>query len=611
VVLNTQPTANVTIGLSSADPTEGTVSTSTLTFTPSNWNVAQTVTVTGVNDFVDDGDIAYSIVTAAASSADANYNGLNAADVSVTNTDNDTAGITVSPTSGLVTTEAGGTATFTVVLNSEPTADVTIGLSSSDTTEGTVSSSSLVFTPANWNVAQTVTVSGVDDALLDGDIAYSIVTAAAASADSNYSGLNAADVSVTNTDNDASGFTVSPTSGLVTTEAGGTATFTVVLNTQPTANVMIGLSSNDTTEGTVSTTTLTFTPANWNVAQTVTVSGVDDFVDDGDIGYSIVTAAAVSADSNYNGLNAADVSLTNIDNDTAGITVSPTSGLVTTEAGGTATFTVVLNSEPTANVTIGLNSSDPTEGTVSSSSLTFTSANWNVAQMVTVTGVDDLLVDGNVAYSIVTAAALSSDSNYNGLNVADVNVTNQDNDPSRRPSRPVPPAGGPTPPAPPTNPILRAFAVQSDFIAVTTSANDGMNSGFRALPNAVMGTIGVDTLRGSLGDDVIIGLQGSDVLEGLLGADKFVYQANSDSSDTIVDFNKEQGDRIVLGELLRGNGYNGNSPITDEYIRFSPASNGGSFLQVDPDGVNPGQPINLVYFPGLTVSQLADPSIFL
>ena len=50
-----------------------------------------------------------------------------------------TAGITVSPTSGLVTTEAGGTATFTVVLTSQPTADVTIGLTSSDTTEGTVS----------------------------------------------------------------------------------------------------------------------------------------------------------------------------------------------------------------------------------------------------------------------------------------------------------------------------------------------------------------------------------------------------------------------------------------------------------------------------------------
>ena len=62
------------------------------------------------------GNVAYTIVTAAASSADANYSGLNAADVTVTNNDNDTAGITVTPTSGLVTTEAGGTATFTVKL---------------------------------------------------------------------------------------------------------------------------------------------------------------------------------------------------------------------------------------------------------------------------------------------------------------------------------------------------------------------------------------------------------------------------------------------------------------------------------------------------------------
>ena len=96
----------------------------------------QTVTVTGVNDDLDDGDIGYTIVTAAATSSDGNYNGLNASDVSVTNTDNDTAGITVTPTSGLTTTEAGGTATFTVVLNSQPTADVTIGLSSSNTAGG-------------------------------------------------------------------------------------------------------------------------------------------------------------------------------------------------------------------------------------------------------------------------------------------------------------------------------------------------------------------------------------------------------------------------------------------------------------------------------------------
>ena len=45
-------------------------------------------------------------------------------------------GITVTPTSGLITTEVGGTDSFTVVLDAEPTADVTIGISSSDLTEG-------------------------------------------------------------------------------------------------------------------------------------------------------------------------------------------------------------------------------------------------------------------------------------------------------------------------------------------------------------------------------------------------------------------------------------------------------------------------------------------
>src|SRR6185295_17650041 len=428
VKLNSQPTANVTIGLSSSNTAEGTVSPASLTFTAANWSTAQTVTLTGVDDFVDDGDIGYTIITAAASSADSNYSGLNPADVSATNSDDDTAGFTVTPTSGLTTTEAGGTATFTVKLNSQPTANVTIGLSSSNTAEGTVSPASLTFTAANWSTAQTVTLTGVDDFVDDGDIGYTIVTGAASSADSNYSGLNPADVSATNSDDDTAGFTVTPTSGLTTTEAGGTATFTVKLNSQPTANVTIGLSSSNTAEGTVSPASLTFTSANWNTAQTVTLTGVDDFVDDGDIAYTIITAAASSADSNYSGLNPADVSATNNDDDTAGFTITPTSGLTTTEAGGTATFTVVLNSQPTANVTIGLSSSNTAEGTASPASLTFTSANWNTAQAVTLTGVDDFVDDGDIGYSIVTAAAVSSDSNYSGLNPADVSATNSDDD---------------------------------------------------------------------------------------------------------------------------------------------------------------------------------------
>jgi subtilisin-like proprotein convertase family protein len=636
------------------------------------------------------------------------------------------AGIAVNPTSGLVTTEAGGTAMFTVVLTSVPSAGVTIGLTSSDTTEGTVSPASLVFTPANALTPQVVTVMGVDDPDVDGDQAYTIVTAPAVSTDPAYSGLNAADVSVTNTDDDVvtapviaaaggtlvtedcapgngaidpdetvtvslalvnagtaptldlvatllaiggvndpsgpqtygvltpgagpvgrpftftasgacggtlsatlhlqdgpddlgmvtfgfplgalgpggttsfanpaavtipasgtatpypssitvagltgtiakvtatlngfghafpddvdvllvapggqrmlllsdaggggavsnltltfddaapsalpdggplssgtwkpsayepasdtfpspappepygttlsvfagtdpngtwslyvrddfsggagslaggwslaittstpvcctpspAGITVSPTSGLVTTEAGGTATFTVVLNSMPTADVSIGLTSSDTTEGTVAPASLTFTPANALVPQTVTVTGVDDTVVDGTVGYSIVTAAAVSADPLYAGLDASDVSVANTDDDAAGITVSPTSGLVTTEAGGSASFTVVLRTVPAADVTIGLTSSDTTEGTVAPPSVTFTPGNALVPRTVTVTGVDDAVLDGNVAYSIVTAAAVSADPLYAGLNAPDVAVTNTDDEPA-------------------------------------------------------------------------------------------------------------------------------------------------------------------------------------
>ncbi|MGQ0835508.1 MAG: S8 family serine peptidase [Gammaproteobacteria bacterium] len=111
-----------------------------------------------------------------------------------------------------------------------------------------------------------------------------------------------------------------------------------------------------------------------------------------------------------------------------GILVTPTDGLATTEEGGSAQFTVALNSKPTSLVTVALSSSDTTEGTVSPASLTFTPANWNARQAVTVTGVDDPEVDGDVAYRIVTAPAASNDTGYNGLKGPDVLVINLDND---------------------------------------------------------------------------------------------------------------------------------------------------------------------------------------
>lgn len=118
-------------------------------------------------------------------------------------TDSVAAGITVTPTSGLVTTESGGTANFTVVLERYPTANVTLALTSSNLAEGAVAPASLVFTQANWNQPQTVTVTGVDDGVIDGDQAYTIVTGQAVSADPAYAGIDAPDVQVVNQDDEA------------------------------------------------------------------------------------------------------------------------------------------------------------------------------------------------------------------------------------------------------------------------------------------------------------------------------------------------------------------------------------------------------------------------
>ncbi|MFC5193172.1 hypothetical protein ACFPIK_15480, partial [Algoriphagus aquatilis] len=103
-------------------------------------------------------------------------------------------------------------------------------------------------------------------------------------------------------DNDNASFTITPNPAagatdngkLVTTEAAGplkTNTFTIVLDSQPSGNVIITLTGLDATEGSLSTTTLTFTSANWNVPQTVTVTGVDDSITDGDITYTLTATA--------------------------------------------------------------------------------------------------------------------------------------------------------------------------------------------------------------------------------------------------------------------------------------------------------------------------------
>ena len=252
-------------------------------------------------------------------------------------------GITVTPTNNLMTSQSGGTATFKVVLDLPPTANVTVNVSSSDTTEGTVDKSALSFTTSNWNVPQTVTITGQHDTVACGSVAYTIRLAPASSADARYNGIDPDDVFVMNVNNLTPGIAVNATH-FTTTDLGGTATVTVWLSKTPTANVFVPLVSSNTNVGRVSPTSLTFTPANYATPQTVTVTGTLDRLAEGDVAYTIGIGPAVSADSNYNALaNAPVVSGINLDTD-------PLAAPVAVSPGNNATN---VTAAPSLQVTVG------------------------------------------------------------------------------------------------------------------------------------------------------------------------------------------------------------------------------------------------------------------
>ncbi|HSD88556.1 MAG TPA: Calx-beta domain-containing protein [Kofleriaceae bacterium] len=421
VALNRRPTEPQIVTLTSGNVAEGTVSPATLTIEPDQWDVPVTVKVTGVDDKVDDDDRTFAVHVGAGDRG--------SGDVMVVNKDDDTAGVTVTPTTGLQTSEAGTTATFVVQLTSEPLGNVVIPVSSSRPGEGTVSVAMMTFTAQNWNAAQTITVTGVDDSIADDDQDFNVVLAPAASSDTKYNGFDPAEVSLKNLDNDIANFLVTPTVGLQTTESQGTASFTVKLLSQPLADVTISVTSDTPGEGTVSTGTLTFTSVNWNAPQQVTVTGANDNIADGPKTYHVVLDNVTTTDAGYATRDPSDVSLTNLDNDTAGAQVTLTGSSFTTEAGGDTTFDVVLLSQPLADVTFSVASGVATEGVADKASLTFTVDNWNAPQTVTVKGQDDLVDDGDQQYAVVIGAdAGYLDINGDPVDPADVSLVNKDND---------------------------------------------------------------------------------------------------------------------------------------------------------------------------------------
>lgn len=436
-VLQTRPMQDVYIrNFVSNDTTEATVEAVELVFTPNNWDVPQTVTVTGINDFSVD-DSTFQISADATVSNDPAYLGKPVPIITGTNVDDDVAGFTVVNLSGLTTTEAGGAVSFAVVMNTLPTNSVTIpSIVATPSTEGTVSPTSLTFAPGEWFTPKIITVTGVDDFIVDGSKTASVVTGAATSADTDYNGL-AGPVfpSITNTDDDVPGFVITTPGSLTISENGGALSFAIHLLSQPPPGFTVtltGISENHSITN-ASTSNLTFTNANWNVDQFVNITTNNNSIDEDTrtvtLQFGTVDTGG-SADPIYNSVTPpAQITILVTDDDTAGFTVTPVGGLVVHENGtpSTETFTVVLNSEPTNAVSVpSITSSNTSEITVSLASLNFTTGNWNTPQTVTITSVLDGSDDGDQNVNISFGNSSSTDSKYNSISIPAVTAINTD-----------------------------------------------------------------------------------------------------------------------------------------------------------------------------------------
>ncbi len=433
VQLSRQPLSPVDVTITTGDATEGTPQTATLQFTPTSWNVVQNVSIVGVDDAVVDGDVAYQI-NVAVTGGDPAFATATAQTVSLTNRDDDVVGVILGDTDNLQTNESGVTDTFTVRLRSRPTAAVRVAPASGDVGEVAVAPAVLTFTPENWQSPQTVTLTGVDDAVVDGPVTTTVSLGFSGSDDAAYAGLIVSPVSVVNADNDTPGVTLSRTDGLRVNEDGSrddavVDTFTVRLATPPTAPVTITVATDAPGTATATPQVLTFTADNFDQIQTVTVAGVDEMIDDGDTPFAVRLTAS-SADAVYDGLPIGSVTGLAIDDDESGIQVVG-DDLQVDETGTTATFSVVLTTQPTGTVTIPITSGDAGEVSVPTEPLIFTTDNWSIAQLVTVTGIADGVVDGDVAVTLSVGPASSEDAAFSGVVGQNVVVTNSNVDTSR------------------------------------------------------------------------------------------------------------------------------------------------------------------------------------
>lgn len=402
--LNAKPKSNVIVTIKSDHNDRLSISSSSLTLTPSNWNANQTVTFTAVDDHIANGDLNFSI-TINSSSDDSRFNDIKNT-VQVKIKDNDEIGIVYDDSSIILNEDQSVVRTFK--LKSQPLADVVLNISSDHNDKLTISSKQLIFTSSNWNINQTVIFTAIDDNIASGDLSFNIKIKPS-STDALYNNIPENVIPITIKDDDIAGIIYDSTSAIL--NEGQYITRTFKLKSQPTSDVTLNISSNNSSRISISKSSLTFTASNWDTEQSVIFTAIDDSIDDGDVTVS-VTIKSTSSDINYNNLSSG-FAITVKDNGVSGIIADTTQATVT--EGQHITRTFKLKSQPTSNVTLNISSNDTNSRlSISNSSLVFTESNWNIEQSVVFTAIDNNIKDDD-ADVLVTIKSSSTDLSYNNL----------------------------------------------------------------------------------------------------------------------------------------------------------------------------------------------------
>ena len=415
-----------------AEAGDFTISPETLTF--NSGETAKNVTVTAVEDAVDDDGetvtLGFGTLPSSASTVETPQ-----ATLTVGLTDNDERGVRVSKES--MTVPEGGSGSYTVVLESEPTASVTVSVTTDPADTGVrVEPARLTFTGTSWSVAQTVTVRAAED---ENALVEPVVTLAHAAAGGDYEGEAVAGVAVTVRENDTPTLAISDARG---GEAAGVLEFVVSMSTASSKTVTVSYATADGTatagsDYTGASGVLTFAPG-VTESQTIEVRITDDAADEEVEAETFTVTLSGAANAT---LRDATGRGTIEDDDDPAVTVAFGAASYTAAEGGSgATVVLSLSADPERTVEISLTAvagGNAAAGDYEVSATAVTFAPGETSKQVTVTAVDDAVDDdgesvtlgfgafpaGVTAGSVPAAVVELEDNDERGVRVSKESMT--------------------------------------------------------------------------------------------------------------------------------------------------------------------------------------------